>query len=299
MAVLATIDNTLGALYITVIITSLLFGAGLIQFWIYFQNKKKGDHWALVLLVSCVSILDVVQQALICHAVYGYAVTGHGDPAAMSKMQKTIMIELFFGGAIALSVQQLYCWRIWKLSQSVAVATFVSLPSWAYFVMTYGAMNFKSLDELITREGLATGLNILGAVSDSAITLAMIVCLHRTKTEFKKTTDLLNRLIFLVCSTGIPTTICSIADVICLNTMPQTWIYMCFFLIMDRLYTTCLLVTLNSRDHIRSGTDQLDSWDTMITMPQFIPESSPRNPELGDPNWLDSSTRIGEFRGKV
>ncbi|KAJ6452466.1 hypothetical protein C8R45DRAFT_1040710 [Mycena sanguinolenta] len=269
MVVPATIDNTLGALYITVIITSLLFGVGIIQSWVYFQYKRKDDHWGQVLLVACITVLDIAQQSLICHAVYGYAVTGHGDPTAMLKMQKTIIIELFFGGAIALSVQQFYCWRIWKLSNSWIIGILVALPSFAYFVFTYVytalTMNFASLSQLITVENLATALNILGAVSDSVITLAMIFCLHTNKTEYKRTTDLINRLIFLACSTGIPTTLCSIVDVICLNTMPQTWVYMCFFLIMDRLYTNCLLVTLNSRDYIRNQTDWGDSTSTDLT----------------------------------
>ncbi|KAF7340548.1 hypothetical protein MSAN_02126300 [Mycena sanguinolenta] len=137
MAVPATIDNTLGALYITVVITSLLFGVGIIQSWIYFQEKRKEDHWFLVLFVACVNVMDIVQQSLICHAVYRYAVTGHDDPTAMLKMQKTIMIELYFGGVIALLVQQLYCWRIWKLSKNWMIGMLVALPSAAYFVLTY------------------------------------------------------------------------------------------------------------------------------------------------------------------
>ncbi|EEB94299.1 hypothetical protein MPER_06905 [Moniliophthora perniciosa FA553] len=38
--------------------------------------------------------------------------------------------------------------------------------------------------------------------------------------------------------------------------MPETFIYMGFFLIRDRFYTNSILVTLNSRDYIRGSVSQ-------------------------------------------
>ncbi|KAJ7325858.1 hypothetical protein DFH08DRAFT_816934 [Mycena albidolilacea] len=264
MVVPATIDNTLrftvrlGALFIVVIITSILYGgaitkmryedsdtekqtkAGLIQCWIYFQNKPKGDHWSLALLVASVTILDTVQQGLICHAVYGYAVTGHGDPTSMLKMQKcvhrpvsnlpihkaqyrTIMIELFFGGALALSV--------------ILLANLEISNIW---------MDFESLAELIKQKRLATTLNIFGAVSDLVITVIM--------------------LIFMACSTGIPTTLCSIADVICPHNKYFQWTV--HRVLTPAVYTNCLLVTFNARDYIRNGANGFSSMEMTVTMPE-------------------------------
>ncbi|KAJ3977037.1 hypothetical protein EV361DRAFT_146939 [Lentinula raphanica] len=60
----------------------------------------------------------------------------------------------------------------------------------------------------------------------------MIYLLQRSKTGFRNTTDVLNRL---------------------LEGVPGTFIYIFVYVSMGRFYTNCLLVTLNSRDYIRQG----------------------------------------------
>ncbi|KAJ3987981.1 hypothetical protein F5890DRAFT_623292 [Lentinula detonsa] len=65
----------------------------------------------------------------------------------------------------------------------------------------------------------------------------MIWLLQRSKTGFKNTTDVLNRLIVFTFNTGVP----------------GTFIYIFVYVSMGRFYTNCLLVTLNSRDYIRQG----------------------------------------------
>ncbi|KAF9012111.1 hypothetical protein BDZ89DRAFT_1077485 [Hymenopellis radicata] len=257
MAVAATVHNTLGVLYDSIVITSILYGVGCLQAWYYYQRHSKNDYLAIRLLVAFVLICDTVQQALLCVAVYEYAVTNHNDPLAMTRMEGTIMIELYFGGALAFAVQQFYCWRIFGLSRNYFVAGFVSALSIASLVLIYVytsiTLNYASLGELVQQSTLCTILNTFGAVTDIAITVCMIWYLQKSKTEFKRTKDLLNRLIVFTFNTGIPTSVCAIADVITLNTLSNTFIYMSFYLIMDRLYTNSLFVTLNARSFIRKS----------------------------------------------
>ncbi|EEB87756.1 hypothetical protein MPER_14767, partial [Moniliophthora perniciosa FA553] len=72
----------------------------MLQGWIYFRKYNYGDHWSVRLLIAFILVCDTIQEAMICEAVYKYAVTMHGDPNAMTHMVKTILIELFFAGAI-------------------------------------------------------------------------------------------------------------------------------------------------------------------------------------------------------
>ncbi|KAK7023505.1 hypothetical protein VNI00_010641 [Paramarasmius palmivorus] len=254
MAVPTTIDNTLGLLFNVAIITAALYGAGMLQGWIYFRKYNSSDHWSVRLLIGFILVCDTIQEAMICEAVYKYAVTMHDDPLAMTRMVKTILIELFFAGAIGFSVQMFYCYRIYRLSENnIFLAGFVTLLSMVSLGYTIVTLDYSSLGDLIQQQKWATALNVMSAATDIVITIAMIWCLHGKKTGFRKSTDMINRLIIFTFNTGILTSVLSVADVIALNTMPNTFIYMGFFLIRDRFYTNSILVTLNSREYIRGS----------------------------------------------
>ncbi|KAJ7719208.1 hypothetical protein B0H14DRAFT_2643074 [Mycena olivaceomarginata] len=72
--------------------------------------------------------------------------------------------------------------------------------------------------------------------------------------------------IFMACSTGIPTSLCSIADVICPHNKYFQWTVRRVF--TPAVYTNCLLVTLNARDHIRNGSNGFSSMEMTVTMPE-------------------------------
>ncbi|KAI3616876.1 hypothetical protein WG66_004209 [Moniliophthora roreri] len=248
MAVPTTIDNTLGLLFNVAIITAAWYAARM-------DLLPEIQSWRP--LIAFILVCDTIQEAMICEAVYKYAVTMHDDPLAMTRMVKTILIELFFAGAIGFAVQMFYCYRIYRLSENniylAGVVCILSLTSLGYTIVT---LNYPSLADLIRQQNWATALNVMSAVTDIVITLAMIWCLHGKKTGFRKSTDMINRLIIFTFNTGILTSVMSVADVIALNTMPNTFIYMGFFLIRDRFYTNSILVTLNSRDYIRGAVSQ-------------------------------------------
>ncbi|KAJ4477520.1 hypothetical protein J3R30DRAFT_227636 [Lentinula aciculospora] len=112
---------------------------------------------------------------------------------------------------------------------------------------------YTELAQLALLDNVSIVTNVLGIVSDFAITFLMIFLLQRSKTGFKNTTDVLNRLIVFTFNTGIPTSLCSIITLVLLEGVPGTFIYIFVYVSMGRFYTNCLLVTLNSRDYIRQG----------------------------------------------
>ncbi|KAL0575445.1 hypothetical protein V5O48_006536 [Marasmius crinis-equi] len=285
-----TIDNTLGLLFNVAIITAALWGAGTLQGWMYFRKYNKTDPLTTRLLIAFIMLADTIQEAMICEAVYKYAVTMHNDPLAMTHMVKTILIELFFAGAIGFAVQQFYCYRIYLLSnRNVWLAGGVSLLSFVSLGLIIGytivTLQYNNLGELVKQADWATALNVMSAATDIGITVAMISCLHGKKTGFKKSTDIINRMIIFTFNTGILTSLLSIADVIALNTMPNTFIYMGFFLIRDRFYTNSILVTLNSRRYIKGGGVASSNEAETISLGKFQTQSGgvsrPRHYEEG------------------
>ncbi|KAJ7215625.1 hypothetical protein C8J57DRAFT_1396718 [Mycena rebaudengoi] len=66
---------------------------------------------------------------------------------------------------------------------------------------------------------------------------------------------MINRLMVFTFNTGLPTSICALLVTICVAALPETFLYMFFFLLLGRLYTNSILVTLNCREYIKSSAD--------------------------------------------
>jgi len=256
----ATLNETFGLLYIAVVISAVFYGAGILQFCLYIRKYNARDPLIVQFVVIAVIICDTVQHALLCHAVYQYLVVSIGNPAILTSVVNTLMIELFFRCAIATLVQQFYCWRIYKVGQSILLAGAVSLVSWSSCVLliVYAAhaVQFKLLADLITLQKLAIAFDCLTAAADILISIVLILLLKFSKTGFKKSTDLINRLIIFTFNTGLPTSLSALVCAICVIAFPNTFFYIFFFLLLGRFYTNSLLVTLNSREFIKSVNQQ-------------------------------------------
>ncbi|KAJ7116018.1 hypothetical protein C8R44DRAFT_880401 [Mycena epipterygia] len=297
-----TIDNTYGLLFIAVVISATLYGgarhqfkagididwdldpAGILQFWMYIRKYHSQDSRVVKGLVIVVLICDTCQQTLLCHAVYKYLVTSIGNPIILPTVVNTLMIQLFFSCAIATLVQQFYCWRIYKIGQSVLLAIAVSMVSWTscalLIVYSTKAVQLSLLSEVITLKTLSIAANTLSAVADVTISVVLVILLQSAKTGFKKSTDLINRLMVFTFNTGLPTSICALVATICIAAFPNTFLYIFFFLLLGRLYTNSILVTLNSREYIKSASEHASREQYSLEnsgRPRQIPTAPPRD----------------------
>ncbi|CAK5283064.1 unnamed protein product [Mycena citricolor] len=279
MGLAGTIDDTFGMLYIAVAVSSALYGAGVLQFWMYIRKYHKKDPLLVKGVVIAVQILDTVQQALVCESgtssprlhenmltpsqVYRYLVSSMRDPTILASVVKTLMIELFFSCAIATLVQQFYCWRIYRIGKSIILALAVSAVSWTSCVvlLIYAAKAVSTdlLSDIIKLKNLSIAANTLSAAADITISVALVLLLHVAKTGFKRSTDLINRLMIFSFNTGLPTSICALVATVCVAAFSNTFLYIFFFLLLGRLYTNSILVTLNSREYIKSSSDHHNS----------------------------------------
>lgn len=228
----------------------------MLQGWFYFRKYNKTDHWGLRALVGFVLLCDTVQEALICMAVYRYTVTNYGSFEGLLSIIKPLWIEMFFGAALVFAVQTFYCWRIFVLSHNYIISGVGWLFSLTAIVLIYiftvQTLEDASAQNMVNQQKLAVAWNSVNAIADVYITIAMIYCLKTCKTtDFQKTTDMINRMIIFTFNTGIPTSLCAILGLAFVNTFSSPFVYLMMYLIMDRFYTNCLLVSLNSRKYIR------------------------------------------------
>ncbi|KAJ7144428.1 hypothetical protein C8R44DRAFT_759899 [Mycena epipterygia] len=268
----STVDNVFGVMLIAVVLSAVFESvAGFVQFWMYIRKYHSADPSTIKYLVIAVLICDTCQQGLITHLT----VSSIADPSILKSAVSTGVYQLYFGGAVATMVQQFLCWRIYKVGKSAMLPGAVSFVSWTALentalrsllnlnIRSHGGQivskkKYGGSTSLLANPSLqvlAIVTNSLSAGVDVAISATLVYLLQSSKTGFTKaTTDLINRLIIFTFTTGLPTTVFALLSAICIGAFPKTQLYPgSNALEVGRLYTNSLLVTLNSREFIKFG----------------------------------------------
>ncbi|TFK49047.1 hypothetical protein OE88DRAFT_1737259 [Heliocybe sulcata] len=268
------LDNTMGAMFVGVIVAATLYGVSCVQTWFYY-NHYRNDLWHIKLLVATSFISDTVHQAMISHTVYTYLVTNFDNPAILGELVWSLLVEVLFNGCTALMVQLFFTIRIWKLSErNIPITVSVLILVLAEFgaVMTYTIKSltlhtFVELNQLKARAGLSMAVNALAAAGDVAIAIVLCTMLHRSRTGFKQSDTMITKLIIFCVNTGLLTSACAVLSLVFITTLPNTFIYICFYFTLGRLYLNSLLATLNARKSIRSNAGGPSDFSENISLP--------------------------------
>ncbi|THH07209.1 hypothetical protein EW145_g3535 [Phellinidium pouzarii] len=251
------LDNTMGALFIGVVFAMALWGAGCVQVYYYFNRYLKED-WRLKLLVFVVWALDTTHQGLITHTAYTYLVTEYGNPLFLNEIVVTLLIEVVISALIVLLVQSFLVLRVWKLSRGniplvVILCLLVAAEFSLSIVYTIKSLRLKTFTALASIVNLSRSVNIFGAAGDIAIAMALVYLLHRARTGFHRSDGIINRLIMFSLNTGILTSLDAVMSLVTITVLPNSFVYILFFVTVSRLYTNSLLATLNSRKTLQGG----------------------------------------------
>ncbi|KAJ7142760.1 hypothetical protein C8R44DRAFT_974330 [Mycena epipterygia] len=193
MTLEVTNDNFYGVLLLAVVFSAVLYGIGVLQFWLYMCKYHSTDPILVKSVVTAVIFCDTCQQVLLTHAIYRTLVT-------------------------------------------VTKFKFDSLLPTNHMLET-----------------LVIVTNTLSAAVDVMISVILISLLYSEKTEFHTSTDIIKRLIVFAFTTGLPTTVFALLTAVSTAAFSNTLLYLFFYILLGKLYTNSLLVTLNSRDYIKFG----------------------------------------------
>jgi hypothetical protein len=158
---LPAFDNTLGALFIGFVVSVLLYGATIIQSFIYATSgRAQSDKTWLKLLVLVVFILDSLNQTFLCSALYRFLITDFGSPAALIAQNNDAhrMLGPYQGivaGTTIFFVQLFFCWRIWaflrlhKKNYAIPVSAVAVILSLTNFASWMGAIALLEREPLV------------------------------------------------------------------------------------------------------------------------------------------------------
>ncbi|KAJ3506767.1 hypothetical protein NLJ89_g6687 [Agrocybe chaxingu] len=268
------LDNTLGALYIGVVVAGGLWGIGTAQaYWYAITYPKDPPFWKTLVAViwrvvppgSCARGLTDIQ-------VLRYHSPGHDLPAAvplpdlvplcgqnyfnpenLDKPTWSFYIQCLFEMLPAMMVQLFFAMRIWRLSKGKWYLLILPI----FFIFAKLALNlawvikcssatsvsdanfrYSTLSELIN--GAAAGADILLAGT-------MVYLLHASRTGIRQSDNLITRLMTYTINTGVLVSVWSIITLIFSVLYPRTMIYGAFYFCIGRLYVNTFLASLNAR----------------------------------------------------
>ncbi|KAH7906314.1 hypothetical protein BJ138DRAFT_1162927 [Hygrophoropsis aurantiaca] len=248
-------DASIGTLLIGIFFNTYLYGFVTFQFLAYYKTDF-GDRPAVRYMVLFLFILDTVHSATSVYLAWIYCVENWGNPAALSIAAWPYTFTPIATALAAFVTQIFLGYRILHLSKSKALFGIVlalALPSFA-LGMACGirAWIIKVLTELPQINNLVTAWLAMQVGCDAVITGTLTIVLSQSRTGFRKTDSVLNRLIRGAIQTGLFAGIFSLGDLVSFLKWPNTNLYGMFAVPIGRIYTNTLLDTLLARTELKA-----------------------------------------------
>lgn len=274
-----TADSTLGPGYIGVPISALAYGITCCQAYYYYQSDRAGrDHW---LLKSCVAVLMLVitcQQAFIIHAIYHYMVKNFANPCTLlQQVVWSVPADLALNTPTQIVVGGFMVYRTWNLGHNIYITGVCALLLLAASVMSI--VYTVQLISLPTLLGVFTELRVIGitvlamfALADTSTSVALVVHLYRRRTGFRRSDNLITKLIRLTISTNAFTTLITLAGLVAYVVGTHSFYITFFSFLLDKLYINAMLTALNLRNSINQASDGTSNAINSIRLSRFIRE---------------------------
>ncbi|KAK7048042.1 chitin synthase III catalytic subunit-domain-containing protein [Favolaschia claudopus] len=222
-------DMVVGVLLIGLFFNTYLYGISTYQFVVYVRARFKDSLW-IRSIVGSLFFLDTIHTAVGIYSAWDTCVTNYANTAALA------------------------C-KVFLLTQSKPLFAFIIALSVLGFVfgciagVRSGLINEAAKQYLL--RPYVTAWLALQTGSDLIITLCLTVALTRSKTSFRNTNTIINRLIGGAIRTGLFASIFALADLFSFLLHRNTNLYAMFAYPLGRVYTNTLLHTLNSRTSMK------------------------------------------------
>ncbi|OCH90034.1 hypothetical protein OBBRIDRAFT_835316 [Obba rivulosa] len=255
-----SLDSTLGAGLIGLVIAAALYGITNVQMYMYFKRYNE-DSLFLKVMFAFLWILDTLHQILITQSIYTYAVTRFGNAAALEVPTWSFLVNVVVTGVSDVSTvfsQIVEIGKNYLITVPVMIVAIASLvgsiceASFAAFSLlsTYLIIFDRSLyhQSWCLYIGLASG-----AVADVLLASSLVVLLWRKRTGFARTDSLVRVLMLYTINSGVLTSVCAIMCFVTFTIMPNNFIYYALFMVLPKLLLNSLLASYNARRDMREA----------------------------------------------
>ncbi|GAW00426.1 hypothetical protein LENED_001943 [Lentinula edodes] len=246
------VELVFGPMLIGVYFNMILFGVLLNQMHFYFQNYKADALW-IKCLVAYLFVVETANTVFDMVIMYQPLITEYGTEKAVANFPTLFMTEPIVVVLVSMPIQCFFAWRISKITKSYIIPGFIVVlaltSATGGFITGIKVAILKLFIKKPELHWSALLWFLPSCVADIIITITLVRSLSKRKTGFGATNTMIDKLIRMTVQTGMITAICAIGDVACFMALPvrHTAINFTWDLALAKLYTNCLMSTLNAR----------------------------------------------------
>jgi len=255
-------NGDLGAVEIATFLGLILYGVSLSQGYTFFKRSAE-EKLSLKLMVSSLLFLESFHSFTAAMAIYYDTVTRWQTAEANSySISATVVLELL----ITFLVQCFFSLRIYRLSKAMSVSVVCFALAFLRFMGAL-AMSVECFMDVPRKPNgfgfvvrfswLITSLLTCGCAADILIAISLIYYLRKfaSPANSQSTTEIINRLVRFALQTGLITSMTSLAVITCFQAMPNM-VWLGLYILLAKLYSNSLLVSLNARPRKKELTDK-------------------------------------------
>ncbi|KAK1231373.1 hypothetical protein PQX77_005515 [Marasmius sp. AFHP31] len=292
-------DLIVGVYLLGILLNTYLFGLVSYQFIVY-KNTVFNDPLWIKSFVAVLFFLDLLHSAVEFYGAWEMCVTNYANPAALARVSWTIPFTAATTAVCALLAQAFLGHRVLILTKNKVVVAVIGLLSLVgcIFGIVAGIKSgiiaeiakFDALQPYVIAWYILILYNKPTA-ADVLITAVLSIVLSRSRTGFRRTDNIINRLIRGAVQTGFFVSLFAMGDLVSFLLAQHTGnLYAFFAFPLGRIYTNTMLDTLNSRNSIKSQLNSTVDMDSESNAAAFRMHSKKSAVRTGPANTFQSIT---------
>ncbi|KAH7930140.1 hypothetical protein BV22DRAFT_77136 [Leucogyrophana mollusca] len=261
LAPVGTVGTDIGpqcdAMYIGILLATVLSGITIVQGWIYINDNR--DGLILRSLVVFLILADIITTILDLRLMHRYLVENFGNLTTLSAAPIEIITEYIITVVIVFLVQVFFISRIYLLQKerwlvSVVIAVLASAAMVTGFVAIADLARHPQLASFTSTQNKVTfGINgSFSAVADILITASLTWTFATSKKGTNKSDTKLQQLLMYVVSRGVLVSVCQILFFITYLAKPAAMWWVPLHFMLSKLYVVTMVALLNGRSSVHS-----------------------------------------------
>ncbi|KAG2004215.1 hypothetical protein CC2G_002794 [Coprinopsis cinerea AmutBmut pab1-1] len=246
-----------GALQLGSLFAVFLFGVVTLQSHMYYQTFRE-DKIQLKLLVATIWLLELGHTFCVSAEIYKATIVNYGRPEKLFPFP-FLGASTAVGGTIAFLCHSFFSSRVWKVLPKPwnFVGAFCFVVALVRFIgsiaLGVNAVKATVLEDYRRDWGwLIMSLLVVGAAIDVLIAGSMLFYLWKQRAKvFARSIRLIDRLVqYTICTALLPS-LSAIVMLIVFHVDPDALVWLAIYSCLAKLYSNCVLASLNSRASLR------------------------------------------------
>ncbi|KAJ6514315.1 hypothetical protein C8R47DRAFT_1090920 [Mycena vitilis] len=262
-------DQTIGATLLGVLINTYLTGVIMSQFFTYWLSNYK-DPWWTRCLVAFLLVVNLTQAGAVVYMSWFYCVQNFANPSAIAVSLWPYPFTALGTAVLAITFQAFQAWRIYAFTRNKFLLGGLVVTSLATCGMGLAAAIqswlFSELDKVAALQPIVEANLSFQTAIDVTIAAILTWIFSNSKTSFKKTDRVLNRLIRTAVQSGSFTAVFALGTLFTFRFAAGTYMLAIFALPIGRIYTHTMMDHLITREELRAI---LSNGGNIVSVPNF------------------------------